>query len=281
LEDAIARHKAQGANKQIGLRDVAPRWWPTPHTSLDKGAGHRNPEKGPNLQTAAQNLWPTPEGIRDAKSSGTKALLDKRLAPSALGQPLVEVACHWPTPRACSGERSSGLNRTEMVNAWKTPSVQASGHGYTRRPDRKNEQVPTLIGQAMAWTTPRASDGAKGGPNQSFGAGGVPLVTQACSHFSRQDLQTAPDGPPSSRAARNSHRPSLNPSFVEWLMGWPVNWTVPVPGALGLASTGSALRETAWSLWLQQQRTALSGLSWNYAPATEAEPEPMQMELLP
>lgn len=29
------------------------------------------------------------------------------------------------------------------------------------------------------WATPRASDGEKGGPNQSFGAGGVPLPAQA------------------------------------------------------------------------------------------------------
>lgn len=32
---------------------------------------------------------------------------------------------------------------------------------------------------ARIWGTPRASDGEKGGPNQSFGAGGVPLASQA------------------------------------------------------------------------------------------------------
>lgn len=33
--------------------------------------------------------------------------------------------------------------------------------------------------QASMWGTPRASDGEKGGPNQSFGAGGVPLPAMA------------------------------------------------------------------------------------------------------
>lgn len=31
----------------------------------------------------------------------------------------------------------------------------------------------------QCWSTPRASDGEKGGPNQSFGAGGVPLPAQS------------------------------------------------------------------------------------------------------
>lgn len=33
--------------------------------------------------------------------------------------------------------------------------------------------------QAKVWSTPRASDGEKGGPNQAFGAGGTPLPAQA------------------------------------------------------------------------------------------------------
>lgn len=38
---------------------------------------------------------------------------------------------------------------------------------------------PKLSGQAANWSTPRSSDGAKGGPNMSFGAGGTPLPAQA------------------------------------------------------------------------------------------------------
>lgn len=49
-------------------------------------------------------------------------------------------------------------------------------------PDGKKRQVG-LQNQAIRavanWGTPRASDGEKGGPNQSFGAGGMPLPAQA------------------------------------------------------------------------------------------------------
>ena len=36
-----------------------------------------------------------------------------------------------------------------------------------------------LLLDAAYWSTPRASDGEKGGPNQAFGAGGQPLPAQA------------------------------------------------------------------------------------------------------
>ncbi|MEZ5769946.1 MAG: DNA cytosine methyltransferase [Paracoccaceae bacterium] len=40
----------------------------------------------------------------------------------------------WPTPRACSGTRSSGGNRTEMIRLWMTPT--ARDHKTGRRASR-------------------------------------------------------------------------------------------------------------------------------------------------
>lgn len=56
--------------------------------------------------------------------------------------------------------------------------------------------------------------------------------------------QATPDGPQSSPERR-----SLNPLFVEWLMGWPIGWTASEPA------------ETAFSHWLLQMRGALLTLS--------------------
>lgn len=43
----------------------------------------------------------------------------------------------------------------------------------------------------------------------------------------------------------------LNPAFGEWLMGWPVGWTIADPSA-------SSASETAlWSSALQQQLSCL------------------------
>ena len=67
----------------------------------------------------------------------------------------------WPTARASEQE-----NRTTR---------SAPSHGTTH-----GEVLAGVACDFMAiWGTPRASDGEKGGPNQSFGAGGMPLPAQA------------------------------------------------------------------------------------------------------
>jgi hypothetical protein len=79
----------------------------------------------------------------------------------------------WPTPRTVTGgpesaERKQELGRTE------------SGGG-------------DLQAASLNWSTPRASDGEKGGPNMSFSAGGVPLPTQAA-HWPTPDTMNHRDG---------------------------------------------------------------------------------------
>lgn len=49
---------------------------------------------------------------------------------------------------------------------------------------------PTLNDKVARWGTPRASDGEKGGPNQSFGAGGMPLPSQAAQWPTPTSMQT-------------------------------------------------------------------------------------------
>lgn len=138
-----------------------------------------------------------------------------------------------------------------------------------------------LLGRvAVNWSTPRSTDGEKGGPNQAFGAGGVPLPMQAAqwptptslsygeSHqpgnsrnYNRtMDLaRSLPDRPISTDGEGSSHiRRTLNPLFVEWLMGWPRGWT-----SLGLtppASNVCACSATALSLYKRRMRSELSRL---------------------
>lgn len=96
----------------------------------------------------------------------------------------------WPTPRSCSGKRSSGMNRTELVERWKTPSeTDAKGRDYTRDQGIKGNERAALGGQAKSRSSPQAPESTNDGPNSS------------------------PD------------RRTLNPLFVEALMGWPIGWT--------------------------------------------------------
>jgi hypothetical protein len=206
---------------------------------------------------------------------------------------------------------------------WSTPSVaDTTGSRKSRSGDRSSELL--LNGQAEAlsenWSTPRATDGEKGGPNQAFGAGGTPLPAQASTWYTPQtqydgrteaavtkarekaaakhaagdyakgtgaptmnDLQRQaigqadtlssilPDHPISTVGEESSHiRRTLNPLFVEWLMGWPPGWT-----SLALmppASNACACSETELSRWKARMRSALLslGLPPEAAPAQQS-----------
>lgn len=138
------------------------------------------------------------------------------------------IGSQWPTPTSRDGKDGSY-----------TPNVPLNG----------------LLGR-MVWSTPRASDGEKGGPNMAFGAGGQPLPAQAASaswptpqagtpaqngnneagstDFSRkidviEGLRETTNGARSgmtqnSASAQTEKRGALSPEFVFWLMGFPAEW---------------------------------------------------------
>lgn len=101
--------------------------------------------------------------------------------------------------------------------------------------------------RVQMWPTPGALDGEKGGPNMSFGAGETPLPTQAVSW---PHSPPSPRHPTTSSTGSVSSKPtrSLNPQFVEWLMGLPAAWTDSEPS------------ETAWCLWLRRMHSSLSAM---------------------
>jgi len=86
-------------------------------------------------------------------------------------------------------------NLSQPTLNWKTPSAQEPGvehrplvnrdgsawTGGERAYDAETGRlVQTGLPQMVkAWGTPRASDAQKGGPNQSYGGGGIPLPAQA------------------------------------------------------------------------------------------------------
>jgi hypothetical protein len=84
----------------------------------------------------------------------------------------------------------------------------------------KNVPVNCLLGRAIhlgMWSTLRATDGEKGGPNMSFGAGGSPLPSQVSTECS------------SSNAPTESGGGSLHPEFAGWEMGYPPEWLSCAP----------------------------------------------------
>lgn len=215
-EDCSRRRKLARAMSENGCSSSQ---WPTPATRDHKGAnGQEHLQKGAGrlhldqLPNYVQHLWTTPS-TGDGQRGGT---ITERMSGTSLTQ---QVNTLWSTPRATDGEKGgpnqsfrngTGLPLTSQAHQWRTPRSSERGQ-YQYDSGDKAKPTPTLTGQA----------------------------------FSHLDRETSTHGETSSPERR-----SLNPLFVEWLMGWPLGWT------------SFACSATALSRYKQRMRSALSQLAW-------------------
>ena len=108
-----------------------------------------------------------------------------------------------------------------------TPTDVSKGGGSSRSGERINE-TPTLQGMARKgiWPTPHgfSKDGKSNGPSGNE-------LGRAVNRFATPTVQDAANNGGPSQYDRNSLPlnaqvgGSLNPTWVEWLMGWPLGWT--------------------------------------------------------
>lgn len=239
-----------------------------------------------------------------------KSFLDRQARQKAkgingngMGMTLAMASKVWPTPNALDGEKApkqfAGGNPSlpALAKLWNTPKASDASAGADRVRRDTGKPQSALPTDAILWSTPRASDGEKGGPNQSFGAGGQPLPSQATTWATpRVEMSRALGNPKHITANRgkgfledqvvawpsakelysplahttvktgkpcSKERRSLNPLFVEWLMGWPPGWTL-------LVSSDFACSATALSRFRQHMRCALSQLVLHDAPPAQA-----------
>ncbi len=128
---------------------------------------------------------------RLARTGSTECVLTWKASATPAGQSLCRLV---PSTRP-TAEIDCGLWVTPSARDWKdSPGMTAQREDGRSRID----QLPRQVAAAM-WSTPRASDGEKGGPNQSFGAGGQPLPAQAF-HVAMWPTATVGD----SRNSRNA-----------------------------------------------------------------------------
>ena len=164
------------------------------------------------------------------------------------------------TPRTVEIASGLLLEAAYWVTCTTRDHKDTPGMSLTRSDGRSRcDQLPRQVAATAAyWSTPRASDGEKGGPNQAFGAGGQPLPAQAF-HTAMWPTATAVDGarglttrpqdtgiplpqrvgqvlgiPPAGSLATTEKRGVLNPAFPCWLMGYPIAWVYS--GALAMQS---------------------------------------------
>lgn len=195
----------------------------------------------------SSSQWPTTAAADSERGSKTYKRGNLTLRGAAL---------QWPTPTQPYGSNQGGAMGREdqpnrpslqtMAPQWSTPhSNCTTGPGTQGREGGLNLQT-----QVAVWTTPQVHDAQ--GPGEAarhgrFGTkhGGRNLNDQAALGRQAPRILTAGDGSLLPDEWTSS-RLYLNPRFVCWLMGWPVEWTNSAPEEMGS--------------WLFRQRTLLQSL---------------------
>lgn len=169
---------------------------------MSNGACSPRPTLGRRIAGSGSSSWPTPNLPNGGRSMPVETTRTGKTPDGRKVQVGLENAAKlWPTPTSLSFDTSHqpGNNRNQnktmdlASKMWPTPVHSEARQGFQDRSTGKKgtqESLSTIAVKNSAsllapttakalWSTPRASDGEKGGPNMSFGAGGTPLPAQA------------------------------------------------------------------------------------------------------
>jgi hypothetical protein len=184
--------------------------WATP-TTMDKlppkseAALHREAtiarlgrSKPANLRDQVSNMkrWPTVTATANQLAPSMQSRYANPIFPT-------------PTTGGGGGERSAkragtgNLDFMARTNKWPTPTASDyTGAGHSAQ---GGKNLRTMVAENK-WPTPRVCD-YKGGGQQMIRKDGKSRMDQLCFNVEYQETGR------------------LNPTWVEWLMGWPLEWT--------------------------------------------------------
>ena len=179
--------------------------WPTARSRDWKGQTQRGQYAPMDALPNAVAMWPTP---RAAEAGADFAKLDR----SKTGISLPTAAALWPTPR-------SGKTTDETEEAW------------TRRRDKGQVSTPPLTLAVKMWRSPtvgmlnadRARDPDYG--KRKAEKGQTITLADQVRMYPTPDAGAAKGRGASSAENRTRLGGSLNPTWVEALMGFPPGWT--------------------------------------------------------
>ena len=161
------------------------------------------------LRTAQCSLLEEePESLQTLPRSGMTAS-GMLWARQTLVRPTSETESgYWPTPTVCGNYNRKGLSKTSgdglatAVMKWPTPQASdnrpRATQASTQRRIALGKQI-SLEAKVKLWPTPTAHNAKEGGFASEHERNTPTLAAQAGG--------------------------SLNPTWVEWLMGWPLGWT--------------------------------------------------------
>ena len=155
----------------------------------------------------------TPEHLTSETESGffpTPLSWDhKNRGPNSKQQGLSEYVKKWPTPSANNYEQTDVDKLLERRERIKSQGINGNGFGLTLANAVQIEERKT-------WATPTASEVRQGWQDRSRGKKGQ-----------QESLSTQVIKEAGGREATSGLH--LNPTWVEWLMGWPIGWTDSKP----------------------------------------------------
>jgi hypothetical protein len=213
-------------------------------------SGRTSPASSPNASQdfASSKMWADIYAWDLNKSMMTfdqwvTALRRACLQRKKLARPINEKDySSWPTARvssangACRKEIAAGnpKGRLEVsAQIWLTPRAQETTEKQQtflkRMNDRSDRCFGSLTAQTMLWSTPTARDWKDGTLKDTT----VPTNSLLSRQAPRTDLGGS--------AISNDGR-TLNPLFVEALMGWPIGWTDCVSAATELSRWSRLMR---------------------------------------
>jgi hypothetical protein len=206
---AMARREALGMTAH----------WPTPQA-------HKTTESG-RIVNADGTPW---DGIRKPHSARTGRQITTALA---------DAVKMFPTPRAedsqcCGAHRGNPDTLTSFTKKWPTPKASAAGPDLAKLArSATGVSLQTAVELERRWATPSATDGTRGGTMTEKMTGqsltqqvntGTRYATPHARDF-RTGQQERYENPDRSKNLNDQIGGQLNPTWVEWLMGWPLGWT--------------------------------------------------------
>lgn len=166
--------------------------------------------------------WPTPQAMDGSKGNQPPRPWDTGVSlPQRLAQQM------WPTPDA-SDWKQDGLQASQRrLDLYSTCSLNAAVRLFPT-PRANKWGLPDSHGNVEAWATPSARDWRSG----------------------KASLETLEKN---SRPLSEQIGGSLNPRWVEWLMGWPIGFSSLEPLAMdGCRSVPLPPGVCSMRVWLQQ-----------------------------
>jgi hypothetical protein len=125
----------------------------------------------------------------------------------------------WPTPTVFGNHNqpgasaSSGWGLSSAVKQWTTPSASDAHRGGTIADRMTGTSLAQQVNTPRRWPTPTVGSQKCAGTLQEWGGSGARKTMRQL--VSPEEMTG-----------------QLNPTWVEWLMGWPIGWTELKPLAM-------------------------------------------------